>query len=307
MMDDVMDDVTREGSDISPHRPARRLRHALALACLVLLTACKSDLYTQLPETDANEMMSVLIRSDIAVDRALQADGTYTLRVETERMADAIDALRASGYPKNTYRSMGDVFAGNGFILSPMEEKARMVYALSEELSRTVSDIDGIVTARVHVVLPNRDMLSQNASPASASVFIRHDPAAPIAGMTPQIKMLVANSIEGLTYERVSVVPFAVTGMGVTAPPALAVAADAPDGASAMVAAAPASSGGLPGWLILPIVLAYMVWVGDIYRRSRGVKGTGAGAGPSGASSKLSSKLTPAALRRRITRLAGAA
>jgi len=50
-----------------------------------------------------------------------------------------------------------------------------MIYALSEELSRTVSEIDGVISARVHVVLPENDPLRRDLVPSSASVFIRHD------------------------------------------------------------------------------------------------------------------------------------
>jgi len=101
---------------------------------------------------------------------------------------------------------MGEVFKGSGLIASPTEERARFVYALSEELSRTISDIDGVLSARIHVVLPKNDLLRQDTTPSSASVFIRHDARAPMKNLLPQVKMLVANSIEGLSYEKVSVV-----------------------------------------------------------------------------------------------------
>ncbi len=63
-----------------------------------------------------------------------------------------------------------------------------------------------MLSARIHVVLPKNDLLKQDSTPSSASVFIRYDQAVPVRALLPQIKMLVANSIEGLNYEKVSVV-----------------------------------------------------------------------------------------------------
>jgi type III secretion protein J len=81
-----------------------------------------------------------------------------------------------------------------------------------------VSEIDGVVSARVHVVLPDNDPLQRNAVPASASVFIRHEPSLDINTLIPQIKTLVANGIAGLTYEKVSVIPVAAATMNPTNP-----------------------------------------------------------------------------------------
>ncbi len=108
--------------------------------------------------------------------------------------------------PRQPFKSLGEVFKGSGLVASPVEERARYVYALSEELSRTISDIDGVLSARVHVVLPKNDLLRQDATPSSASVFIRHASNAKLSALLPQIKMLVANSIEGLSYDKVAVV-----------------------------------------------------------------------------------------------------
>ena len=81
-----------------------------------------------------------------------------------------------------------------------------MIYALSQELARTVSDIDGVFSARVHLVLPENDPLRQQLIPSSASVFIRHASTAPLSELVPQVKMLVANGVAGLSYDKVSVV-----------------------------------------------------------------------------------------------------
>lgn len=250
------------------------MRVALLIAIGLVLSACKADLYTNLPETEANEMLSVLLKRDIEADREIAADGSYTLRVEPDRMSEAIDALTALGYPRRTYRSMGEVFEGNGFILSPTEEKARLVYALSEELSRTISEIDGVVSSRVHVVLPTRNMLRRTSMPAAASVFLRHVPEARLDALTPQIKMLVANSVEGLTYDNVSVVSIAVrateaTNVAATGPALAPDATEPPRVAPGPAVSASVASGLAEHWRIaLALLLAvYVVVVLRAFRR----------------------------------------
>ena len=178
---------------------------ALALV-LCTLAGCQTELYSKLDEREANDMIALLHKYGVAAERSFAKDGTSQISVEERQLPQAIELLKANGLPRRTFTNMGEVFKSSGLISSPTEERARFIYALSEELSRTISDIDGVLSARIHVVLPKNDLLRQDATPSSASVFIRHDSRAPLKSLLPHVKMLVANSIEGLSYEKVSVV-----------------------------------------------------------------------------------------------------
>ncbi|WGD51293.1 type III secretion inner membrane ring lipoprotein SctJ [Bradyrhizobium sp. CB1650] len=184
----------------------RRFRVCLALPFLLPLIGCKADLYTKIQEREANEMLALLLGKGVDAVRVVAKDGTSTIQVEEKQLAYSIDLLNVEGLPRQSFKNLGEVFKGSGLVASPIEERARYVYALSEELSRTISDIDGVLSARVHVVLPKNDLLRQDATPSSASVFIRHGSNAKLSALLPQIKMLVANSIEGLSYDKVAVV-----------------------------------------------------------------------------------------------------
>ncbi len=187
--------------------PARKRLHALVLLPLLLtLAGCKADLYTKVQEREANEMLGLLLSKGVDAIRVVGKDGTSTIQVEEKQLAYSIELLNDQGLPRQPFKSLGEVFKGAGLVASPVEERARYVYALSEELSRTINDIDGVLSARVHVVLPKNDLLRQDATPSSASVFIRHASNAKLSALLPQIKMLVANSIEGLSYDKVAVV-----------------------------------------------------------------------------------------------------
>lgn len=188
------------------------------LAALLLLAGCKVDLYSHLSERDAVEMQAVLLERGIDAVRVVAKDGTSTIQVEKERLAAAVDLLRASMLPRPTFATMADVFAPQGLVSSPVTERARFIYALSQELSQTISQFDGVLSARVHVVLPHNDPLRQDSVPAAASVFVRYDSGVSASGILPQVKMLVANSIEGLAYDKVSVVLLPVARAPITLP-----------------------------------------------------------------------------------------
>jgi len=188
----------------------RRLPLGVVLACLAL-AGCQKDLYGHLGETEANEMIAILRENGIMADRRLDKDKTITVTVDDARFPQAVDLLKAHGFPRQSFANLGTVFASGGLIASPTEERAKMMYALEEELAQTIADIDGVLTARVHIVLEEDDLLHQNRKPSAAAVFIRYAAAVPVDHFLPQVKMLVANAVSGLTYDKVSVVLVPVT------------------------------------------------------------------------------------------------
>ena len=191
------------------------MRRALPLLlCLALLAGCKVELNRGLQENEANEIVAVLMRAGIPATRASEKAGPgSTVSVEESRFADAVDLLRSRGLPRRSHAVMTDIFKGDGLVASPTEERARYIYAISEGLAGTIAQIDGVLSSRVHIVLPDADALRKDTTPSSAAVFIRHVPGAAVGDVVPQIKMLVANAVPGLAYDKVSVivVPAAAT------------------------------------------------------------------------------------------------
>ncbi len=187
--------------------PATRVAVALTL---LSLAGCKVVLFHGVQEEEANEMLSVLLRNGLSASKATTKDGMDTISIEEADFASGAELLRARGLPKHRFETMGDVFQPSGLVASPIQERARLLWALSQELSGTVSQIDGVLTARVQVVLPDNDLLNRDPTPSSASVFIRYDDGSEVSKLVPQIKMLVAGSVQGLSYDKVSVILVAV-------------------------------------------------------------------------------------------------
>jgi len=170
------------------------------------MVACNKDLYSGLSERDANEMLSVLAKSGISASRAPDNNGMLKIQVPDRYFAQSVDVLKQYGYPREQFTSMGEVFKKEGLISSPLEEKARYIYALSQHISETLTQIDGVITARVNIVLPKDDPFAEEINPASASVFVKYDPKSNLPKNKSDIKLIVEKSIEGISYEKISVV-----------------------------------------------------------------------------------------------------
>lgn len=182
---------------------------AVLALVLLLLTGCgEKVLYSDLSEQEANEMVALLYNAGISAEKQSMAEQRFAVLAPKQSFAGAVELLRSSGYPRNKFESLGDVFKKEGFVSSPLEERARLNYAQSQELAKTIESIDGVVLARVHLAVPKKDPLSDEIKPASASIFIKHRRSAKLAEKESQIKALIVNSIEGLPYENVTVALF---------------------------------------------------------------------------------------------------
>lgn len=193
------------------------IRTFLPLLAALALAACgEQELHRDLTEDGANQIVAALSEEGIGAHKAAEEEETWSVSVERGDFAEAVSILKAQGLPEEQFQSLGQIFQKEGFTSSPLEERARLNYGLSQELSQTIASIDGVVRARVHLNLPQPDPLTQDAAPSSASVFVKYRPGFDLERQTGAIKTLVANSIEGLGYDRVSVVM--VPGAATVAP-----------------------------------------------------------------------------------------
>lgn len=185
----------------------KRLRRMLlCLAVAGAMAGCSGqELYRDIDESEANEMVAVLMRAGIESSKAPGEKGTFTVEVPQNEFARAVDVLRQNGLPRDQYESLGTVFKKEGFTSSSLAERARLVFGISQELSSTISQFDGVVEARVHLALPEADPLTGAANPPSASVFVKYREGFDLPAQTAAIKALVTNSVEGLDYDKVSI------------------------------------------------------------------------------------------------------
>lgn len=182
----------------------------MPLAAALLLAGCDKDatLHSGLEERQANLVMAALIDAGISCHKAPGEEGTWNVLCSEAKFAQAVNLLERQGLPRQPRQGIGEVFKKTGMISSPSEERIRFMDALAQDIARTISMIDGVVDARVHVVLPENDPFARNALPSSAAVAIRSRWDADITDLVPSVKALVKNAIEGLQYEKIQVTIF---------------------------------------------------------------------------------------------------
>lgn len=184
-------------------------REWLTLTC-VLLVGCSVEILHDVDEATANEVLATLERRGVEGDKARTVQGstsTYTVTVPRGEAAEAWKILRSENLPRPQQAGLGEVFGKTGLVPTATQERALMHHALSGELARTLQSVDGVLEARVHLVLPSRDPLSPPDTPVSrakASVLLRLGGEAPLK--REAIQRLVAGSVKDLEPERVSVV-----------------------------------------------------------------------------------------------------
>lgn len=235
----------------------------LALGSMMLLAACsQKDLYSKQTEQQANEMVAALRVAGLAAEKEAREGGkSYAVTVSSQDFARAMEVLTAGGYPRKIRQSFVEIYPKSGFVTAPTEERARLSYALQESLAGTLSKIDGVVEADVHVSIPEKDHLSEKLVPAKASVFIKHRADLDMNAQVGQIKGLVVNAIEGLPYDNVTVALFKADPLPVASP---AKTADRVDQLTMALA-------GVAAFGVLVIVFAIWVWLRQRRQAKRGL------------------------------------
>ena len=179
----------------------------LAFVFGLLLSGCQMELYSNLSENDVNNMLSIMLSNGIDSEKVKDKKSkAYALMIDKDKIPKAIGLLKEHGYPREKVTGVQELFKKEGLVSSPMEERVRYIYALSQSVQETLSQIDGVLTARVHIVMPENNPFADTIKPSSASVFIKYNPSSNIKNIKSKIKLIVEKSIEGLSYEKVSVV-----------------------------------------------------------------------------------------------------
>lgn len=161
-------------------------------------------LYGSLDRLDSSEVGEVLDFNEIAykVDPK-----TGTLLVSADKIHQARLKLAERGIPGNQSVGFELLDQEQPLGTSQFMESARYKRSLEGELSRTISSINSIRGARVHLAIPKASVFVRDGREPSASVFLDLFPGRNIENRQVQgIANLVASSIPELKIENVTVV-----------------------------------------------------------------------------------------------------
>ncbi|RYV00977.1 EscJ/YscJ/HrcJ family type III secretion inner membrane ring protein [Shewanella sp. OPT22] len=183
-----------------------RIKCYLVMALVLLLVGCKTELYRNLPQDEANQMVALLRLNNIEAENEIdQKTGMATLMIDEDKFINAVALLRQNGFPRPKYANIEDMFPSGQLVTSPAQEHAKIAFLKEQQLERTLSNIEGVISARVSIAEPTQDDEFQAQPEKSASVYIKYSPQANLTTQENQIKGLIQNAIPGLSFDRISV------------------------------------------------------------------------------------------------------
>lgn len=160
-----------------------------------------SLLYGNLGQQDAAQIAQALDTNNIPY----KIEGG-TITVPADRVHDARLKLASQGLPEGD-GGFAVMSKEPGFGVSQFMEGARYQHALETELARTISNLQPVEGARVHLALPRQSAFVRDRRPPSASVFLQMKPGRRLeTEQVTAIVNLVASSIPELEADQVTVV-----------------------------------------------------------------------------------------------------
>ncbi|MEO1114558.1 MAG: flagellar basal-body MS-ring/collar protein FliF [Pseudomonadota bacterium] len=161
-----------------------------------------TTLYNELTLEDSAAIVSQLESQGIQFQLTRQG---ATILVAKDQVARLRMQLAAEGLP--TGGSIGyeifdrsDTLGATSFV-----QNINHLRAMEGELSRTIGSLDRIKAARVHLVIPERQLFQRDRRPPSASIVLNVRGALG-PGEIRAVQHLVATAVDGLDPDRVSIV-----------------------------------------------------------------------------------------------------
>nr|WP_293215738.1 flagellar basal-body MS-ring/collar protein FliF [Parvibaculum sp.] len=163
----------------------------------------KSLLFSDVGVEDAAKMVAELDAAKVPYE--LRGDGSMIYVPQSEvlrlRMMLAEKGLPAGGTVGYEIFDNADALGTTSFL-----QNINHLRALEGELARTIRAIDGIQGARVHLVLPERELFSRERREPTASIVLKVNRNALSSQQVKAIQYLVASAVDGLAPGRVSIV-----------------------------------------------------------------------------------------------------
>ncbi len=176
---------------------------SVAVFSLWLQKEDSAVLFTNLSPEDASAALAELSKQDI---NAELTNGGTTIMVPENAVHRLRVDLAAKGVP-STGTVGFEIFDGKQYGLTEFLQNVNFKRALEGELTKSIESLQGIQSARVHLVLPKPSIFKKLASPATASVVLNMGRGARLAdNQINGIQSLVSGSVENLEADGVTVI-----------------------------------------------------------------------------------------------------
>ncbi|OGP15075.1 MAG: flagellar M-ring protein FliF [Deltaproteobacteria bacterium GWA2_54_12] len=202
-----MDKLLEQIKAFAKEKPLMMLGGAILAAALVAVVLLMNQgpeyqsLYAQLSAEDSGAVIEKLKEKRVPY----KVDGT-SISVPADKVYETRMELAGEGLPQGGGVGF-EIFDKTAFGVTDFVQKINYKRALQGELSRTITQIKEIDTARVHLALPEKGVFLDEQKKARASVIVKLKPGKQLTqGQVSSIVHLVANSTDNLKPEDVAVV-----------------------------------------------------------------------------------------------------
>ncbi len=182
------------------------LAFALATVPLLMMIGKEPELvvlFSQLEPDDTRAIVQELGKMGVSYD---VGEGGRAIKVPAERVHELRLQLASLGLPESAGVGF-EIFDRTGLGVTPFTQQMNYRRALQGELARTISQISQVDRVRVHLVIPEKRLFTNDQKPAQAAVVLTLQRGGALKGGQVQgIVHLVASSVEGLEPNQVTVV-----------------------------------------------------------------------------------------------------
>jgi type III secretion protein J len=173
-----------------------------------IMAGCTVPVAGGLDEAQANRVVVALDHAGVGAEKEPDPsiEGRFRVVVQRDEGPRAIAAMRDEDLPAPPMPGLLDSMGKGQLVASQLTEHAQLTAGLAGELERTLSSIEGVLSARVHLSLAKSEPFAEGPRPkATGSVLLRH------RGSTPPIaahdvQRLVAGAAPALSPDDVAVV-----------------------------------------------------------------------------------------------------
>ena len=185
------------------YRRKKCVYRLLLLAILLLATACREPLMHNLKEVEANTIVMHLHAAGVTAQKESQPDGKWSIVVA---QTDVVRAMQTLNERRLLRKAPPNNNKSSSMLASREEQKLQFERTLSSEMEYTLTTMPGVLDARVHLNLPERDPLLgevlDTQSSASASVLLVHEDGAKVDEL--DVRRLVSGA-SGIPVDKIAV------------------------------------------------------------------------------------------------------
>ncbi|MEN9809434.1 MAG: flagellar M-ring protein FliF [Pseudomonadota bacterium] len=159
--------------------------------------------YSNLSHEDRTSILALFKKQNV---QDFKIEGETLLFPDT-KLNEYKMILAQEGLPSNGVSTGWEKFDDRSFGMTDFDQRISKLRAVQGELSRSINKLDPVESSRVHIVMPDPAIFTQDRKPTTASIMLRMKPGKQLSPKQVQgILHLVARAVEGLEPQNIAIV-----------------------------------------------------------------------------------------------------